>query len=310
MPAPKVDKLNYITSYFQNYIREKDIRSFKNKRSYFLLFRLLRKFFDQNIIVNIYNFKVFASYKKNNTSHALLRKCDFDDITELSLLKSLSKKKKIVFIDCGANYGFYSLFVAGLSSRNKIISVEASESTSRILKENIELNSFKNITPLNVALSNIDNQEVVFNESVNDWESSISHKNFKLSNQTSIFTKKLDSVIKDINILDEILFIKLDIEGNEFSALKGAYQIIQKFEPIIIIEFSRFIFNSKNSEIFLSNFVDKFDYKIYNNKKVSVNQNEIFELIKNLDKKHNTIGNYFLIKNNSKNLNLFLETYE
>ncbi len=304
-------KLNYITKYFQNLINDKDIRYFKNKKTYFFLFRILRRFLNENLIVKIYNFKVLASFKKNNTSHALLKKCDFDDITELTILKNFSKEKNIFFIDCGSNYGFYSLFVAGLDTQNKIISVEASKTTSRVLKKNIDLNNFKNITIYNNALSNIDNEEVIFNESFNDWESSISHKSFELSNQEKILTKKIDTIIEIENIPNnQTLFIKLDIEGNEFKALEGAYKTIKEFEPIIIIEFSRFIFNSQNSQIFLNNFLNKFDYEIYNNNKENIQSNKIFELIENLDEKHDTIGNYYLIKKKSKNLNFFLKRYE
>jgi FkbM family methyltransferase len=303
--------LNYITSFFQNFIKNRDIRSFKKKKFYFLLFRILRKFFNQDLIVNIYDFKVYASYKKNNTSHALLRKCDFDDQTELSILENVSKNNNIFLLDCGSNYGFYSLFVASLNSNNQIISIEASKTTSQLLKKNIELNSFKNIYLYNNALSDTDDEAVIFNESENDWESSISHKSFKLSNQVKVFTKKIDSIIKAEKATEnQILFIKLDIEGNEFKALKGAYNVIQKFEPIIIIEFSRFIFNLKDSKLFLINFLKEFGYKIYNNQKENIHEDKVFNLIENLDINHDTIGNYYLVKKDSKNLNYFLKSYE
>ncbi len=303
--------LNYITKYFQNLIKGKDIRYFKNKKYYFFLFRILRKFLNQDIIVNIYNFKVFASCKKNNTSHALLRKCDFDDKTELLVLKNLSTKNNIFFLDCGSNYGFYSLFVAGLNSSNKVISIEASKKTIELLKRNKELNHFSNIILYNVALSNTDDNIVVFNESVNDWESSISHKSFKLSNQDKILTKKIDTIIDYENVKDnQTLFIKLDIEGNEFKAIEGAYKTIRNFEPIVIIEFSRFIFESHNSQTFLYNFLKDFDYEIYDNNRKNVTEKKIFELIENLDANHDTIGNYYLIKKNSNNLKFFLKNYD
>ncbi len=303
--------MNYLTSYFQNYIKDKDIRSFKYDKKYYFLFRLLRKFFDDNFIINIYNFKISASFKKNYTSHALLRKCDFDDKTELNILKDLSKNNNIYLMDCGSNYGFYSLFVAGLDLNNQVISIEASKKTSQILKKNIELNSFENIRILNNALSDQDGEEVIFNESINDWESSVAHNNFQLSNQTKILTKKIDTILDLIELKkNQILVIKLDIEGNEFKAISGGISAIQKFEPIIIIELSRYIFNSESSYDFLRNFLNEFDYEIYDNKKKNVEIDKIFKLINELDKNHDTIGNYYLIKNNSKNLNLFLLDYD
>ena len=49
----------------------------------YILFRIVRKFIVKDLIVQIYNFKVFASNKKNKTSNALLRKCHFDDQAEM-----------------------------------------------------------------------------------------------------------------------------------------------------------------------------------------------------------------------------------
>ncbi len=299
--------MNYLTLYFQNFIKNKDIRSFKNKKSYFLLFRILRKFLNHDLVVDIYNFKVFASHEKNKTSHALLKKCDFDDKTELLLLEKISNKRDIFLLDCGSNYGFYSLYTAKLKSQNKVIAVEASKKTTQTLKNNIKLNNLNNISVYNNALSDSDNQQVIFNESFNDWESSLSHKDFKLSNQESIDTKKIDTIIYENKpSADKTLVIKIDIEGNEFKALKGAYETIETYEPIIIIEFSRFIFNENNSKEFLSYFLKKFDYKIYDINNMNISENKIFESIASLDEQHNTIGNYYLVKNNSVNLK-FLE---
>ncbi len=302
--------MNYLTLYFQNFIKNKDIRLFKNKKSYFLLFRILRKFFNQDLTVDIYNFKVFASYKKNKTSHALLKKCDFDDKTELLLIENISKKKNIFLLDCGSNYGFYSLYTAKLKFQNKVVAVEASKKTTELLQNNIILNNLNNISVYNNALSDTDNQKVIFNESFNDWESSLSHQDFKLSNQENIDTKKIDTIIEENKpSIDQILVIKMDIEGNEFKALRGAYMTIETYEPIIIIEFSRFIFNEEKSKEFLSYFLKKFDYKIYNIKNVNISENEIFESISLLDEQHDTIGNYYLVKNNSTKLN-FLKNYD
>ena len=191
------------------------------------------------------------------------------------------------------------------------MSIEASKTTILALKKNLKLNLLKNVTLYNNVLTNVDNCEVTFNESEKDWESSVSHKNFKLLNQIKILTKKIDTIIENQNISENhTMLIKLDIEGNEFLALEGAYNTISKFEPIIIIEFSRYLFAHQDSKIFLSDFLKKFDYIIYNNNKEIINENEIFNFINELDDQHDTIGNYYLVKNKSKNKNLFLKSYE
>ena len=169
---------NTITQYFQNFIKNKDIRNFQKNYYYYLLFRLVRKFLNSYLEVKIFNFKILASNKKNKTSHALLKKCDFDDQSELQLINLISKKRKIFLIDCGCNYGFYSFYTASLSKQNFVIAVEASTTTAKDFEKNLNLNKFNNIILKKLAISNIDNMTVPFNESENDWESSLTHNEF------------------------------------------------------------------------------------------------------------------------------------
>ena len=298
---------NLITKIFQNIVKNRDIRKFKKNIFYYIFFRLIRIFLNSYIEIKINNFKIFASNKKNHTSHALLKKCNFDDQHELKTIKKFSRKKKIFLIDCGCNYGFYSFYTASLSNNNFIISFEASPNTSKDFNKNLSLNNFKNIIMNNLAVSNSDNNKVSFNESLNDWESSLSHNKFVEKKLTEINTITIDTALKNYNINDYFLFIKLDIEGHEFEAIKGGINSIKKYFPIIIIEFSKYIFeNNKDSFSFLENFLVDFNYCIYgtNNKLITVD--EVKLLLKNLNPAHKTIGNYYLIKNDENYKDLLL----
>ena len=291
---------NIITQYFQNFIKNKDIRNFQNNYYYYLLFRLVRKFLNSYVEVKIFNFKILASNKKNKTSHALLKKCDFDDQSELQLINLISKKRKIFLIDCGCNYGFYSFYTASLSKQNFVIAVEASITTAKDFEKNLKLNKFNNIVLKKLAISNIDNMTVPFNESENDWESSLTHNEFDKKKIIKIKTQKIDTILKNKKIDDHFLFIKLDIEGNELQAIEGAKNTIKKFNPIIIIELSSYILKKNKNLDYLKFFLKEFDYNIYDTKKKLVSLNNIIKLIKKLDTQHKTIGNYYLINNGIK----------
>ena len=258
---------NIITQYFQNFIKNKDIRNFQNNYYYYLLFRLVRKFLNSYVEVKIFNFKILASNKKNKTSHALLKKCDFDDQSELQLINLISKKRKIFLIDCGCNYGFYSFYTASLSKQNFVIAVEASITTAKDFEKNLKLNKFNNIVLKKLAISNIDNMTVPFNESENDWESSLTHNEFDKKKIIKIKTQKIDTILKNKKIDDHFLFIKLDIEGNELQAIEGAKNTIKKFNPIIIIELSSYILKKNKNFDYLKFFLKEFDYNIYDTKK-------------------------------------------
>jgi len=297
---------NLPTKLFQKFIFNKDIRKFKNNFLYYFLFRLVRKFLNSKIEVKIYNFKILASNKKNIASHAVLRKCDFTDNAEKKLIERISIKNKIFLIDCGSNFGFYSLFSASLSINNKIISLEASPKTYQDHKDNIILNKFKNIELLNLAVSEKNDQILKLSESKNDWESSLTHSNFDKIYETEIKTKTIDTILEQKKIEDFDLIIKLDIEGHEIKAIEGAFSTINKFNPLIIIEFSKFL-QSKNYNLdFFRDFLKKFDYSIYDYKYNKTNVDEVIKELDSLPKSHYTIGNNFLVKNNSKLENIIL----
>ena len=289
---------NFITKLFQNFIKDKDIRTLKNNYYYYLFFRLIRNFLNCYLEVKIYNFKILVSNKKNKISHALLKKCRFDDQSELELIEKISKKSKVFLIDCGCNYGFYSFYTASLSSKNFVVAIEASPTTAEDFKKNLNLNKFNNIVLKNFAISDADNTTITFNESKNDWESSLTHSEFDEKKITKIKTQKIDTIIEDQKLGDHSLLIKLDIEGHELQAIEGAKNTIKKYKPIIIIELSSYIFNKKGQAFdYLKSFLYEFNYSIYSTKKRLTSIEDIALLINNLDTKHKTIGNYYLISN-------------
>jgi len=301
-----VIKSKFITNLFQKYIGEKDIRYFKKKISYYLIFRVFRNFFVNDFILQIYNFKIFGSIKKNKTSYFLLKKCEFGDYHELETIRKISQKKKILFIDCGCNYGFYSFYCASLSNKNRVFSIEASKKTSGEFLRNLRLNNFSNIKFENKAISNIDDEIVSFNESENDWESSESHKEFNLSTISNVKTLKLDTLTKEFDFENYSTIIKLDIEGTETKALEGGFNLIKETSPLIIMEFSKYIFNNELKISFLRNFLKSFDYYIYDTNCRKKTLDEVLIKLDKLNKRHKTIGNYYLIKNLSNNLKIFL----
>ncbi len=299
-------KSNLLTSFFQNYLINKDIRNFKNNFFYYIFFRIIRNFLSRDIILKIYNFKVFGSIKKNKTSYFLLKKCEFGDYHELSIIKKFSSNKKILFIDCGCNYGFYTFYSASLSEKNKIISIEASKDTSDEFLKNLNLNNFKNIYFLNNAVSDSIGENIVFYQSTKDWESSIVNNNFKVNLELNVKSIKIESLLQDHSFEGYIIIIKLDIEGNEVNAIKGALKIIKNYEPLIIIEFSKYIFEKQDNIDYLKDFLVKYDYSIYDTNSKKKTLDNILDMLKNLKKRHQTIGNFYLIKNYSNNLKIFL----
>lgn len=287
---------NFFSKILQKYLSNKDIRQLKDDLFYYLFFRLIRNFLKGDIKIRAYNSLLLASAEKNKMSNKLLKKGYFAEEEMLQIIEKISKYKKVFLLDCGANYGFYSLFVASLSKENRIIGYEASPTTSISFLGNVKLNNYNNILAKNLAISDTPEEYINFNESLNDWESSATHQFFK-DRVVKIKTTTIDSELYNENLNDFSLVIKLDIEGNEFNAIQGGINSINKYDPLIIIELSKYNLNNKNFNfIFFKNFLSKNKYMIYNKHLKPVTIDMLVKDINNLEINLQTIGNYFLIK--------------
>ena len=292
-----MEKQNFLSKILQKYISNKDIREFKGNFFYYIFYRIIRKFLKGNIKVLICNFFINVSTNKKNMSNSLLNKCYFGDETILSAIKKISGQRKVFLVDCGSNYGFYSLYVASISQENQVLAFEASPKTFNSFRTNLELNNFKNIDCRNLAISEVSQKFISFYESYNDWESSATHNKFKNTKIVKIQTTTIDQELSKKDLSNFAVIIKLDVEGNEFNAIQGSKDTILKYEPLITIELSRYNFNNQNYNFdYFSKFLNDFKYKIYDDKLVLLNIEALIDRIENLDQSHQTIGNYFLIK--------------
>tara|TARA_A100001011_G_scaffold144384_1_gene152539 strand:- start:173 stop:1078 length:906 start_codon:yes stop_codon:yes gene_type:complete len=289
----------FFTNLLQRLLGDQDIRRYKKNFLYYIIFRLVRRKLTRDLKVKIHNFYIWASFKKNKQSHSILRKCDFEDLQEFNLIEKIYSRKKILLFDCGANFGFYSLYVASKSNQNKIYSFEASPSTYEDLKKNINLNNFNNINSFNIAISDKKDKEIEFVESINDWESSLSNSNFEIVNKVKIKTNILDDFNdKDLDkINDYHTIIKLDVEGHEMNVLKGGSELIKLYSPLIIIEFSKFI-KDEDYKI-MKSFIDLNNYAVYDSKYNLINIEIVKDRLNELPKNMFGIGNNFLIQKNS-----------
>jgi FkbM family methyltransferase len=293
--------------FFKHLLSDKDIRAFNGNYFYYLIFRLFRHFISGEFKISIFNFYVYSSASSSETSHSLIKKCNFSDTHELDTINKFNKYKNILFLDCGSNFGFYSLYVASLSEKNRIFAFEASKKTKLQLDKNILVNNFNNIISNNKAISDIENKDLIFNVSDNDWESSLTHSDFISFKSENILSTTIDHEMKLKNFIsDYFLIIKIDIEGHEFNAIKGAEKTIKFYNPLIIIELSKYnLFNYEYNFSYFQKFLNDFNYKIYNVRLEPVAIDDILKLLDGL-RGNKTVGNYYLVKDNSVEKNILL----
>lgn len=161
----------------------------------------------------------------------------YDNDTYHILLRFL--KKNSVFLDIGANVGLFSLLAArNICPEGAVYSVEAAPSIYGFLKRNKEANPVSNITIYHNAAHKTSGEEVRFFEAPESKFGMGSLYNRPGSRQVTVKTLAVDDLILNEGI-KKVDLIKIDIEGYEVNAFRGAEKLLSRPDaPPIIFEFN------------------------------------------------------------------------
>ncbi len=159
----------------------------------------------------------------------------------------LRRRKKLLeyhkiskILDVGANSGQYAEQVQKLGFSGKVISFEPVKSVFRVLDK--EAKKKENWVAFNFGLGN-ENTEMAINISKNTYSSSIleimpSHikgaPDSKVVNIEDITIKTLDTIFDELVEKDDVVFLKMDVQGFEKNVLEGAKNSIKKIQGIQI----------------------------------------------------------------------------
>tara|TARA_B100000767_G_C19711537_1_gene513029 strand:- start:461 stop:1384 length:924 start_codon:yes stop_codon:yes gene_type:complete len=205
------------------------IKEFKRKK----IVSLWRKMNPKNILYYENGIGFNISTKKNSMSKSLVLQ-EHSETNETKFLKKIIDTGQVV-IDIGANMGWYSIhFSKWVGGSGKIFAFEPVPEIHEELRSNIKLNFCQNIKVFNCALGN-KNESILFNVSNFEGGSGASSENLKFGKEIKVTKRKLDDVMSEQNI-NNIDFLKIDIEGGELNMLKGAEKIIEKYKPKIFLE--------------------------------------------------------------------------
>ena len=167
----------------------------------------------------------------------ILRSFDFDS-------------SKTVCVDVGSNIGNH--IVQFSSKFSHCLGFEPQLRTFRILELNTE--HIQNITVFNYGLSEL-NQKV-------DFKIPISHTggaSFNANLNENFYKEEVELRNFDEMLIDEISYVKIDVEGNEFDVINSMKNSIKKSKPIISIEIS----GDKLERQRIIDFLSSFNYNKY-----------------------------------------------
>lgn len=163
---------------------------------------------------------------------------DFEESGEeyaLQYVHSLIKEEKPTLFDVGANRGGYANKLLEYFENGEIHCFEPAQETFEILKKNVNaVNVIKN----NSGMSDICTESTLYYDGENDGMASLFKR--QCAEHVTPVTISLDTIdhyCAEMQI-DQIHFLKLDIEGNELNALKGGKGMIDAGKvDVIQIEF-------------------------------------------------------------------------
>ena len=146
-----------------------------------------------------------------------------------------------IIIDVGANIGWFTMLFA--QSSKHVIAIEPRPNNFDYLKKNVQTNNLSNVELINAAVSDSEGKGIVF-LLPSGGNSGGTH--FR-GNPTNSFINELNQKGYEINevpirLIDEIVgtrkvaLIKIDIEGAEPYALKGALNTLKISKPSILCE--------------------------------------------------------------------------
>lgn len=169
-----------------------------------------------------------------------------------------------VIFDVGANIGDWSEIASKLNSRAKIYSFEPFIGSFDVLQKRRFTNG--NVYPNQLALSNkVGNFELLCSNEHSSLNSFYKRDvdNFYFSKKTLVNVDTVDNFCL-VNGINNIDFLKIDVEGDEFNTISGAEKMIRDRKiKIIQFEYGGTYIGSRKllKDIFL--FFDKKDYDIY-----------------------------------------------
>lgn len=230
-----LDKNTYIDYMHQKFIKLAKFSNFINDSE---ISEIIIK--DENIILEINNsIKMYCNMNDKISIPQLFMYYSQYEIEERNMICTLISDNSTIF-DIGANSGWYSLLLSTKFQNSKVFAFEPMPVTYNYLTKNIELNNATGIKSFNIGFWNKEDtlkfnfyEDLTCATSVGDL-----YENRNDAKIVEAKVKTLDNFVQE-NEIENIDFIKLDIEGAEYLALQGGKNVLSEHKPVLFVEMLR-----------------------------------------------------------------------
>lgn len=203
-----------------------------------------------------------------NDNSLSLYVCGSFEPNEFALLDR-SLKPGMVFIDVGANDGYYTTFAARkVGSRGRVLAVEPSHRECSNLSRNLYRNGIKGVAIVPAAFAASPGRgELNLAHRFHSGHNSLGpfvHDDVAVAATQTVRVDTLDNVVEGLQI-GRVDFIKIDVEGAELKVINGARRTIASSRPALLLEVnnSGLVGQGDSSQTLLNELEDVLGYKIY-----------------------------------------------
>jgi FkbM family methyltransferase len=173
-----------------------------------------------------YHYKYFCRIEKG----------DFLPGHEEHLSQRFTPREGDTVIDIGAHIGRYTITSSKqVGSTGKVVAIEADPDNFQLLKRNIALNNLTNVLPLHYAVFSTRTRMKLYEQSASAKYNSIMLTRARTMNYVEVNADTLDSILEQ-NRINQVNWIKIDVEGAEFEVLKGSTKTLSSNDISLLVE--------------------------------------------------------------------------
>ena len=139
-------------------------------------------------------------------------------------------------LDVGANFGQMALQFARLVGQTgRVFALEADDYVHHVLHRNVEVNGASNVTTVNKAVHEVSGKQVYFPDQ--DFARFSSYGSYGIDPNAKTGRAVETITIDSLKIEQPISFMKVDVQGCDLFAMRGAKQTIARHRMPIIFEY-------------------------------------------------------------------------
>ncbi|GBU18312.1 MULTISPECIES: FkbM family methyltransferase [Methylobacterium] len=140
-----------------------------------------------------------------------------------------------VVLDVGANIGLTALLAADVATRGRVYAIEAAPRNFAALRRNVSEQGASAIRPIHCAVGAEEGSVPFFDNSVFGYV--VTGADMAGSPSIAVPMRPIDGIVAEQG-LERLDFIKIDVEGFEQDALTGAAATLDRFAPLVMLEFN------------------------------------------------------------------------